>query len=71
MGRENTLFLLVSLLGQIVPVGAIMPHLETYPLIQERMKSNRLRLHGWWFDIGSGNVYSFDESTKRFALIDG
>ncbi len=47
-----------------------LTHLKTYPLIQERIGTGRLKLHGWWFDIGSGNVYSFDESTGRFALIE-
>ena len=46
-----------------------LAHLKTYPLIQERMKAGRLNLHGWWFDIGSGDIYSFDEGTKRFGLI--
>jgi len=46
-------------------------HLKTYPLIQEKMAAGCLRLHGWWFDIGSGNVYAFDEATKQFVLIDG
>ncbi|MBI3540726.1 MAG: carbonic anhydrase [Deltaproteobacteria bacterium] len=48
-----------------------LAHLKTYPLIQERLKKDILHLHGWWFDIESGNVYSFDETTKRFALING
>lgn len=48
-----------------------MTHLKTYPLLQERIQSGRLHLHGWWFDIGSGNVYAFDEATRRFELIGG
>lgn len=48
-----------------------LEHLKTYPLILERIKTGHLRFHGWWFDIGSGDVYSFDETRRRFALIDG
>lgn len=48
-----------------------LEHLKTYPLIQEKMKKGRLHLHGWWFDIGSGNVLSYDPSTRRFELIAG
>ncbi len=48
-----------------------LEHLKTYPLIQERMRIRTLHLHGWWFDIGSGDVYSFDGSTGRFELIAG
>lgn len=46
-----------------------LTHLQTYPLIQERLQAERLQLHGWWFDIHSGNVYAFDPATRQFALI--
>ncbi|MBI4208515.1 MAG: carbonic anhydrase [Deltaproteobacteria bacterium] len=46
-----------------------LEHLKTYPLIQKRIQMGRLHLHGWWFDIGSGDVYSFNKSTQRFNLI--
>lgn len=48
-----------------------LTHLKTYPEIAERIKTGRLSLHGWWFDIESGNVFSFDKTTKRFTLIAG
>ncbi len=48
-----------------------LAHLQTYPLIQEKIKKGLLRLHAWWFDIASGNVYAFDESKKQFDLVDG
>lgn len=46
-----------------------LQHLKTYPLIEEKMNAGNLSLHGWWFDIGSGNVSEFDEETKQFILI--
>ncbi len=46
-----------------------LENLKTHPLIQEKIKQGRLRLHGWWFDIGSADVYQFDAATRRFALI--
>ena len=48
-----------------------LEHLKTYPLIQERMEAGGLRLNGWWFDIGSGDVYAFDETNRQFSLIGG
>lgn len=46
-----------------------LTHLASYPLMQERLDAGQVQLHGWWFDIGSGNVYRFDTITKRFTLI--
>lgn len=46
-----------------------MEHLQTYPLVQQKIASKELKIHGWWFDIGSGNVHFFDKNTKQFLLI--
>lgn len=46
-----------------------LAHLTSYPLVQERIGARQVHLHGWWFDIGTGNVYRFDPITKRFTLI--
>jgi carbonic anhydrase len=45
-------------------------HLKTYPVVRERVKEGRLRLHGWWFDIKEADVYEYDEGDERFNLID-
>ncbi len=45
-------------------------HLKTYPLVQERMKEGKLRLHAWWFDIKEADVYEYDLSVNQFILID-
>lgn len=45
-------------------------HLKTYPIVQEKIKANTLHLHGWYFDIATGDVYAFDEAFGRFVLID-
>lgn len=47
-----------------------LSHLKSYSLIRERVQSGTLNLHGWWFDIATGNVYSFDKSAKKFTLIE-
>lgn len=47
-----------------------LEHLRTYPLVEKRMKDGSLHLHGWWFDIASGFVYSFDQATMRFGVIE-
>jgi carbonic anhydrase len=44
--------------------------LKTYPVVQERVASGQLRLHGWYFDIKEANVYEYEPSEGRFHLID-
>lgn len=46
-----------------------LEHLKTYPLIQKHLADGALRLHGWWFDIATGDVYSFDDATNKFTVI--
>lgn len=45
-------------------------HIKSYPFVQEALREGRIRLHGWWFDIKSASVYSYDESDNRFHKID-
>ncbi|EKE01375.1 MAG: hypothetical protein ACD_21C00149G0006 [uncultured bacterium] len=47
-----------------------LDHLKTYPSIMERLQKNSLRLHGWWFDLASADVYHYDQQTGEFVLID-
>jgi len=45
-------------------------HLMTYPSIRERVAAGALQLHGWWFDISTASVSTFDEEVRRFIVID-
>src|SRR5262249_29182066 len=45
-------------------------NLETYPRIRERIEAGELRLHAGWFDIAQAGVHAYDESPRRFVLID-
>lgn len=58
--------------NQISQVNVIqqIEHLASYPFVEDLMKQDKLRLHGWWFDIASADVYSFEPSLSRFVLID-
>jgi carbonic anhydrase len=47
-----------------------LEHLKTYPLLQDRLASRKLRLHGWYFDIKGADVYEYEPSEERFHLID-
>jgi carbonic anhydrase len=37
--------------------------------IQRRIAEKSLRIHGWWFDIGRAEVLYWNESERRFGLI--
>jgi len=45
-------------------------HLLTYPPVHDAVAAGRLRLHAWWFDIKHADVYTYDEETGRFVLIE-
>jgi carbonic anhydrase len=45
-------------------------HLRSYPVVRERIDSGSLKLHGWWFDLATADVYCFEESHGRFVVID-
>ena len=45
-------------------------HLKTYSLVKKHMKNGTLRVHGWWFDLATANVYYYDDPDKKFLLID-
>lgn len=45
-------------------------NLETYPIVQEKIRQNKLKIYCWWFDIASADVYSFNEAEGRFKILD-
>lgn len=47
-----------------------LDNLKTYPLVMERLQSNKLRIHGWWFDLATANVYHYNLDSEEFVLID-
>jgi carbonic anhydrase len=47
-----------------------MEHLKTYPEIKQRIADNTLRLHGWWFDLATADVYTYVETIGKFVIID-
>ncbi|MFN7140585.1 MAG: carbonic anhydrase [Limisphaerales bacterium] len=55
--QENVLFALDNLL--------------TYPCIKERLEAGCLRLHGWFFEICTAELFAYDPDTKQFAPIVG
>jgi len=48
-------------------VLAQLDNLRTHPAVSARLSKGRLKLHGWAYDIGSGEVRAFDPAQARFA----
>jgi carbonic anhydrase len=44
-----------------------LDHLRTHPCVAKALAAGRLTLHGWVYDIASGNVRAYDEKWRQFA----
>jgi carbonic anhydrase len=44
-----------------------LANLRTFPWIAERMAAGTLSIHGWHFDIPTGNIIAYDEAADRFV----
>ena len=43
-------------------------NLMTYPWVRKRVVDERsLRLHGWWFDLDAGRMWSLNPNSERFT----
>jgi carbonic anhydrase len=52
-----------------VNVMAQLSNLRTHPSVASAMMGNKLELHGWVYDIGSGNVSAFDAEQGQFVTL--
>jgi carbonic anhydrase len=47
-----------------------LEHLMSYPLVRAHVADGKLHLSGWWFDVATGNMYSYEPANRSFAVID-
>jgi carbonic anhydrase len=47
-----------------------LEHLMSYPVVRGRVAAGALHLSGWWFDIATGNMYSYERASRSFVVID-
>jgi carbonic anhydrase len=45
-------------------------HLMSYAIVRERVLAGTLQLAGWWFDVASGDMYSYERDSRSFQLIE-
>jgi carbonic anhydrase len=46
-----------------------LENLLTFPWIRERVQSGKLALHGWWFDLGEGELWGLDSPDEEFRIL--
>ncbi len=44
-------------------------HLRTHPTVAARLAAGEVKLHGWVYDIRTGDVNAFDEAQGRFVPV--
>ena len=47
-----------------------LEHLMSYPIVRAKVAAGTLHLSGWWFDIATGTMYSYERASHSFAVID-
>jgi carbonic anhydrase len=47
-----------------------LEHLVSYPIVRERMSGGKLQLHGFWFEISSGEMFAYMRESRSFQPID-
>lgn len=58
--------------NQISQVNVLlqMERLASYPFIRDLLEKGKIRIHGWWFDIATADVYCYEKDLGQFVLID-
>ena len=46
-----------------------LDNLRTYPWIKQRIDTGILNLHGWWFDLESGDLWAMDAENTVFLPV--
>ena len=44
-------------------------NLFTYPSIKSRVDNEELFIHGWYYDIATGNIDFYDPESKRYRAL--
>lgn len=50
-------------------IAISLANLQTFPWIQERIAKNTLQLHGWYYDVMSGELLQLDEAGEGFVSL--
>lgn len=61
-----------SHLAQITEQNVVLQlqHLKSHPAVAEKLAAGTLQLHGWVYNIGSGEVQVYDSTSETFNTLD-
>lgn len=54
---------------EMASIVVSLENLQTFPWVQERILQDKLKLHGWYFDIVSGDMQYYDAERLQFAML--
>jgi carbonic anhydrase len=54
---------------ELMNIKKQIKNLFTYPTVLERVEQGTLQLHGWYYLIGSGDVFSYNPKTTKFEQL--
>lgn len=62
----------VARLARVVEQNTLvqLQHLRTHPAVAARLAANRIRLHAWVYDIGSGGITAYNPDHDAFEPLD-
>ena len=44
-------------------------HLQSHPIVKEHLAQGKLRLHGWWLEVHTGDIFALN-AHEQFQLLD-
>lgn len=62
----------LPLVEQLSQVNVLqqLDHLRSYDVVRERETAGKVHLHGWWFDVATGETHVYDSARGGFVLLD-
>ena len=48
-----------------------MNHIDTHPCVAARLVTDELKIHGWYYDIGAGEILQYDAERHSWEPING
>jgi carbonic anhydrase len=50
-------------------VLAQIRNIEAYPFVGKALEAGTLKLHGWYYDIGTGRIFSYNPENDEFESL--